>query len=97
LHNLGYVALAQGEVEQAQVLLTESLALQRGLDNPGGVAEGLAGFAAVAAAQGQGRRAARLLGAATALWERHNMALWPAEQAEYERTTVHARAQLDEA
>ncbi len=96
LHNLGYVAVARGEAARARALLGESLALQRELDNAGGVAEGLAGFAALAVAEGQGERAARLLGSATAIWEGHNLPLWPAERAEYERTTARARAQVDE-
>jgi hypothetical protein len=36
-----------------------------------------------------------MLGAATALWEGHGLPLWPAERAEYERTTARARTQLD--
>jgi tetratricopeptide (TPR) repeat protein len=96
LHNLAYVAVAAGEVGRARALLAESLAVQRERENPGGVAEGLAGFAAVAAAGGQAERAARLLGAATATWEGRGLAMWPAERAEYERTTARARAQIDE-
>jgi Tfp pilus assembly protein PilF len=90
LHNLAYVAVAQGDLARARGLLEESLALQRELGNPGG-------FAAVAAAEGQAARAARMLGAAAAIWEGNNLPLWPAERAEYERTTARARAGLDEA
>ena len=57
----------------------------------------LKGFAAVAAAEGQAERAARLLGRATALWESHRLIIWPAERAECERTTARARVGLDEA
>ncbi len=38
-----------------------------------------------------------MLGSATAIWEGHNLPLWPAERAEYERTLARARAGLDEA
>ena len=37
-----------------------------------------------------------MLAAATALWEGHNLPLWPAERAEYERTLARGRAGLDE-
>jgi hypothetical protein len=96
LHNLAYVALAGGEVARARALLGESLALQRELDNPAGIAEALGGLAALAVAGGEAERAARLLGAATTLWGGHGLAMWPAERAEYERTTGRVRAQLDE-
>ena len=97
LHSLGHAVLAQGQAGRARGLFVESLALARELEDRGGVAEGLAGFAAVAAAEGRGERAARLLAAATAHWEAHGLVMWPAERAEYERTTARARAQLDEA
>ena len=97
LHNLAHVAAAAGDAGRARALLGESLALQRDRENPGGIAEGLAGFAAVAAAEGQAERAARLLAAATTLWEGHQLPLWPGERAEYERTEARARAGLDEA
>ncbi len=90
------MAVARGEVARARALLVESLALQRELENAGGVAEGLAGFAAVAAAEGQAERAARLLGAATAIWQGQGLPIWPAEQAEHGRTLTRARTQLDE-
>ena len=97
LHGFGHAVLAQGEIQRARTLFAESLALQRELEDRAGIAEGLTGFAAVAAAEGQAERAARLLAAATALWEGHGLVMWPAERAEYERTTARARTGLDEA
>ena len=97
LHSLGHAVLAQGEVGRARALFAESLKLALELEDQGGVAEGLTGFAAVAAAEGRGERAARLLGAATALWEGHNLLMWQAERVEYERTLTRARPQVDEA
>ena len=96
LHSLGHAVLARGEVGRAEVLFGESLAVALELEDRGGVPEGLTGFAAVAAARGQGALAAGLLAAATALWEGHNLPLWPAERAEYERTLARARPGLDE-
>jgi tetratricopeptide (TPR) repeat protein len=95
LHNLGYTALAQGDITRANALFQESLVQQRELENIAGVAEGLAGFAAVAAAQGDVVRAVRLFAAAKALWETHNIPIWPAERVEYERHLARTNSQLD--
>ena len=93
LHNLGYVALAQGDIGRA-ALIGEGLALQREIGHQQGIAECLAGCAAVAAIQRQGERAARLFGAADALSAHAGGSIWPAEQTEYTRHQAAARAQL---
>jgi tetratricopeptide (TPR) repeat protein len=63
----GRAWLGQGDGEQAQRLFAESLGLWRDIGRPDGIALAMSGLAEVAAAGGQARRAARLLGAAQAL------------------------------
>lgn len=96
-HNVAYVELGQGNAERARELFMQSVAAQRDAEHMGGIAETLAGFGALAAYQGQAERAMRLYGAAMAIWDSNHLVIWPAEQAEYERYTSRARAQLDEA
>ncbi len=67
LSNLGIVALARGDVDGAAVLYEESLGLRREVGDKEGMALALDGLAAVAGAHRQPGRAARLIGAATAL------------------------------
>jgi predicted ATPase/Tfp pilus assembly protein PilF len=96
IHNLAYVALHQGDILRARALFAESLASFRSNRSQRGVAEGLAGLAAVALAQEDGIRAARLWGAAEALREAAGVAMWAADQVEYERQLAMLRAGLDE-
>ena len=60
------------------------------------MAECLAGLAAVALAQEDGARAARLWGAAEALRENAGVAMWAADRVEYERQRVALGAGIDE-
>lgn len=54
----------------------------------------IAGLAAIALNSGQATRAARLVGAATALRERSGSSLWPKERVRFEQTVARARAEL---
>jgi tetratricopeptide (TPR) repeat protein len=96
LHNLAYAELGQGNTDRARELFMESVTAQHDSEHKGAIAETLAGFGALAAAGGQAERAMRLYGAARDLWESNHLVVWPAEQAEYERYTSRARAQLDD-
>ncbi|NTU81291.1 MAG: helix-turn-helix domain-containing protein, partial [Chloroflexales bacterium] len=96
LHNQGYVALGQGDVGAAQELFRESLRRQHGRGNVRGLAEGLAGLAAVAAAMGASTEAARLFGAVEALRSAHPGPMWPAERFEVERQLAALRGRLPE-
>lgn len=60
-----------------------------------GIAESLAGLAAVSAWRGQPAAAARLWGAAAALHETEGTPVWPADHREHARYQAIARAQLD--
>jgi hypothetical protein len=53
LQNLGYIALAQGDISQAAALFGEGLMLQREIGHQQGIAESLIGCAAGAAVRGQ--------------------------------------------
>ncbi len=68
--------------------------LQREIGHQQGIAECLAGCAAVAAIRGQAELAARLFGAADALSAQAGGPMWPAEQAEYSRHQAAAQAEL---
>ena len=63
LSYLGYAVALQGDLTQAQTLLTESVELTKGQRDPINGARSLLGFAHVAAARGQAERAVRLAGA----------------------------------
>jgi predicted ATPase/DNA-binding SARP family transcriptional activator len=85
---------AQGDCGAARALLEESLAIFQELENEGGLARNLEGWAALAVAQAQFPRAARLFGAAEATREASDAPLPPTERAEYERDVTALRAAL---
>src|SRR5207244_683929 len=63
-HNLGWIALNQGDAERARALFTEGLALACDLGNRACMALCVAGLGGAAGARGEAQRGARLLGAA---------------------------------
>jgi predicted ATPase/DNA-binding CsgD family transcriptional regulator/Tfp pilus assembly protein PilF len=86
MHNLGYVALARGELPRAAQLFLESGNEYRSVGNDRrGLAECVIGLACTATRAGQLALAARLLGSAEATLERLGVVLTPSNQAEYER------------
>jgi tetratricopeptide (TPR) repeat protein len=97
LVNLGAFEHAQGDLTRAQQLWTESLTLYREL---GGalrdevVFQNVEGLAEFAAAQGQPRRAARLLAASEALRESVGVPRPPHIQAAYDVAVASAREAL---
>ena len=93
---LGVATFGQGDYATARVFHEESLALLEKLGDKKSIAECLPGLAAVAQAEGQPKRATKLLGAVEALLERIDASLDPAERAGFDRTLAAARAQLDE-
>jgi non-specific serine/threonine protein kinase len=66
---LGFVALARGQLEQADVHLRDSLRIKRFFHDTLGLAFALDVLAWTAAARGEGERAAVLLGGASQLWQ----------------------------
>jgi tetratricopeptide (TPR) repeat protein len=74
---LGILAVLQGRLDEAPVLLAEALELSRAAHNTQFVALCLAGYAWLALAQGDLERAARLEGAAEGMRERVGLRAWP--------------------
>jgi DNA-binding CsgD family transcriptional regulator len=66
---VGWVALADGDLDLARARLAESLRINQACGQRLGIARGLEAFAALAAARRQPEQAARLAGAATQLRE----------------------------
>jgi tetratricopeptide (TPR) repeat protein len=95
--NLGYVAVLQGRLPAGRSKLHESLELFSLFDNRRGRAEALDGFAALAAAEGNPVRAARLLGAADASFETLGAGRWPVDLLEYQklRAALEGRLGID--
>lgn len=97
LNLLGTVSWSQGDDTTAQALYKEGLALKRDIGDQPGIAQSLVGVASVAARVGQAERAARLAGAAHALFERIGAKLESMERAVYDAAVATARAGLSEA
>jgi predicted ATPase/transcriptional regulator with XRE-family HTH domain len=97
LHNLGYVALHRGDIALASMYFQDSLDRFVQLGMRRGIAENLAGLAAMSAVSGRAAEAARLWGAAEALHETVGTPVWPADRREHLRYQEIARVQLDAA
>jgi tetratricopeptide (TPR) repeat protein len=95
--NLGLAELFVGAIDQADVHFKMSLALYREFGGPDGLAIPLEGLSGVAAARGQPRRSARLLGAAAGIRAAVGMPLSPNAQAIYTHMLEPATVQLDPA
>jgi len=97
LTGLARVLQKRRELARAQVLLQEALAVARDQrDGMHGVELALWDLGVVAAIAGQGERAARLLGAADALWQRRGVRIGPGSFAEREQATAPVRASMGE-
>jgi ATP/maltotriose-dependent transcriptional regulator MalT len=92
----GGISLRQGDYTAARARLEESLQLSLELDLKWDIAGGLEGLAAVAAAQGEPRRATWLMSAAQALREACGSRLPSAFQALHEFTMASVHRQLGE-
>src|SRR5207249_10234786 len=80
-----------------RVLWEESLVNNRELGHKRGIVQNLEGLAAVAVAQAQSERAARLFGTAEGLREAIGAPLPPADRAEHDRSVAAVRTALGEA
>jgi DNA-binding CsgD family transcriptional regulator len=94
LGDLGDVLHAQGNDAEARRHYAESLRLWLELGDQRGVAQGLEGFAILAAADARTERAVRLLGAARAIRERITEPNSPSRLAALERLLAAAHADL---
>jgi predicted ATPase/DNA-binding CsgD family transcriptional regulator/DNA-binding XRE family transcriptional regulator len=96
IHNLGYVALAQGDRRRAAELFVESADIYFAVGNDRrGISECLVGLACTAAKAGDRVLAARLFGATDAELERLGSLLTPANQAERDRGHAALAALMD--
>ena len=96
LFNQGFLAQQLNNHQQADMLFRASLAQMREIGDHWGILHSLRGLAAVAAAQRQPLRAARLFGATEALLSTTGLQLEPSEQIEHDQYIGVARAQIDE-
>ena len=95
-HSLGYVALSRGEYDRGRALFEESLDQHQKLGVRRGVVECLVGLAVVMGAQDQAEEAVRLLAAARTQFAALGAGIWPADNADFERSLATTRSQLDD-
>jgi non-specific serine/threonine protein kinase len=95
LHNLGCLALDQGDYPRARDQLAQSLKSRQAFDSLGFV-QGLAEFAALAAAEGRPASALRLAGATAAVTQQTGIPIQHTERVRYERWLATARQALGE-
>jgi len=96
LNNLGQVVQWQGDYVNAERLMKEGLAHFWELETRYFTASAISALAGPASATGRAKRAARLLGAAEALFEDMGVGYQPTDQVEIGRYADMAREQLDE-
>jgi tetratricopeptide (TPR) repeat protein len=96
LGNLALGSLRQGHWQKARIRLTDSLVAYREMGRRDGIVACLTGFAVLAYGTAQAERAARLLGAVSALLEAPGFFHSPIFRVEYDRTLATVRDQLDE-
>lgn len=94
LHNMGNVARLTGDTATAEKRLRESLELATRLKSTNVIGYCLLGLAHIAGERGEWPRAARLLGASTAAFEKSARAIDPDYVADRDKTTAAAEAAL---
>jgi non-specific serine/threonine protein kinase len=92
VHNLGYVALAAGDPDQAAAHFRQALDAFCRLGERRGMAECLIGLGVVAVAKRQSADAGRLVGAGEAALAALGTRPWPANRLEVDRSLARARA-----
>jgi DNA-binding CsgD family transcriptional regulator len=97
LHNLGYVALAEGQAAQARQRFFDSITGYRRVGDSRGVAESLIGLGATAAAQGAVQTAASLFAAGETALGALGAKLWFANEWDYVHWRGVAALAIDEA
>jgi tetratricopeptide (TPR) repeat protein len=97
LRRLAYLALREGESEQAAELLSESLRLNRELDHLQGMCACLTGVAAVRLAQARPEQAAVLCGSVEAQLQHLGVPMYTVDSDEYERCAAQVKAALEPA
>ena len=96
IRRLGQLAWRAGEYKKAIALCRKSLDLNQEVSDPRGVVACLAGFAAIAAAQGDYKRAAVLMGAVEAQLDSIGIRLLYIDKLEFDRNLTQLHNQFDE-
>ncbi len=96
VRRLGQLLWREGEYEKAIALCKESLNFNRQVDSPRGVIACLAGFAAIAVAQGNYQHGAQLMAAVETQLASLGVRLVYMDRMEFERNLARLRAKLDE-
>jgi ATP/maltotriose-dependent transcriptional regulator MalT len=91
---LGLLALARGQPQEAQALLDEGLELSLATHSTRNLTLCLTAFAQLALVQGDGERAALLAGAAEGLRHRVGLRAWPPQQQGEAQMAAHIRQVL---
>ena len=95
IRRLGQLAWREGYFSKAVALCTESLALNQEVGDPRGTIACLAGFAAIAVAQGKWGRSAKLMAAVEVQLSLIGIQLLYMDKFEYERNRAVLHTQLD--
>jgi predicted ATPase len=95
-HSLGWVALHDGNPAKARFLFETALDLHQRLGVKRGVVECLAGLAAVMAAGEKMVEAAQVFSSARSLYGALEVGVWPADEADMERSLKAIRRRLGE-
>jgi DNA-binding CsgD family transcriptional regulator len=96
LHNLGYVALAEGQTAEAHQRFVDAISGYRRVGDSRGVAESLIGLGATAAAQGTTPTAVRLFAAGESSLAALGAQLWFANERDYAYWRGVAGSAIDE-
>jgi predicted ATPase/DNA-binding CsgD family transcriptional regulator len=94
IHNLGYVALAQGDRHRAGDSFAQALAMFRRIGDRRGAAECVIGLGCVLSSGGDGEGAARLFAAGHAALAAMQSQLWPSNRPDYEGWLAVARSRV---
>jgi predicted ATPase/class 3 adenylate cyclase len=93
---LAHIERYEGHYEKAETMYRVTLPEWQRIGHRAAIAHQLECLATIAKVREQGRRAARLFGAAEALRERINIPMTPLERQEYDREIANLRAGMDE-
>ena len=94
---LAHLERYQGHYDKAEAMYLETLPEWKRIGHRAAIAHQLECLASIAIVREQGRRAARLFGAAEALREKVNIQMTPLERVEYERTIANLHAGMEPA
>ena len=96
IRRLGQIAWREGHYKEANARCKESLRLNHEVSDPRGVICSVSGFAAIAVAQGEFERAAKLMAAVETQLTSIGIRLLYMDKKEYERNLALVREELDE-